>query len=901
MKRFVKKLSLLFLGMLLCTRIASAGEPESFEIFENFDDDSHFTTSNAVPDGWLSIGSAPAARTEAGVYLTGYSSHSGTYVFHSSDIIGVERDEVIFTPMMELAGGKDAVLSFYIYAPGGIPATFYSYVEVKAGTAQTMDSQTISLGATSTPFSSWTELSFLFTPSTDGEYCFSISLLQSTSLFRDHGYVGIDDVTITGFTPAEEEPEDVELTITLADSEIPMIVVGETYTTIVNVKAANLVDYITIQNISTEEIAIEIETIPMADAMSEQGYDLEVNITPAEEGSTGGSFELMTQNLGSPREVFLSWTTTEAIDPIEPNPDNYVTAMKVPYFNTFDNYDNDYDGTSLLPTGWLSVGSTPFLTASISGFDAITGNYYLVTEESMLDNRDDYLFTPFFRLTADTEYIISYYLYMPGNTCEGPLRTTDLVVTVGSEQDINFHPLVKQTIEDQSINEWAYQEFTFTPELSGAYCFAFSLVTEVNFSGLVAIEDFNITSPGLGNYPIADFAVGGNFNVIDSRMVVYKDQYIDVANLSKDGEEYSWTVTSPSGEVQFSNEENPSFLFNESGDFTIELIASNSTGSRANTRTISVEYIDYDSEDYAIMTWNPNQDQLLERGSIPAFSADGVEDYDYDYVTGYNRYYKKYAERFELPEGVELKIYTLDTWLAHYRNRVYTSGPDYNKPFEVVIYGDNEGQLDEEKVFARVTTTLKDVFGTSGIGSGAGEGRTVNFVELLGQAVEVEGTFYVAFEFADDMAISTDDPNVGRSYIALNTIKHATKKATLYVKPTAVPENSLVEADGNWYPVDMLDNTMAGVGAYFIIWISNEYASIAVDNLGEIVFALRVNNNDLIVSGTESNEKVMIYDINGRVVASEIGTQNSTTINISNLNKGVYIVKTNSGTAKFVK
>lgn len=902
MKNFAKTLSIIFLSILFCTRIAVAGEPVEFEIFENFDDDSHFTGDAIVPDGWISIGSAPAARSEAGAYMTGYDSHSGTYVLHSYDLMGVERDEIIFTPMMELAGGKDATLSFYIYAPGGSPSDFYSYVDVKAGTSQSIESHTISLGSTSTVFPSWTQLSFLFIPATDGEYCFSIALKQSTTLSRDHGCIGIDDVTISGFEPAETEPDAVELTVTPSETGIPTITIGETYTTTMNVKATNLVGDIMIQNISTEEITTEVQNIPMAEAMSEAGYDLKVNITPTSENSTGGYFELTTENLEAPLKVFLTWTTVDGMDELIPNPNNYVTAKEVPYSNTFDNYDDDYDGVSYLPNGWMSEGTDPFITANIEGLTAVTGNYYLVAIESMFDNREDRLFTPFFRLSTDFEYVISYYLYMPGNSGGGVLRATDLTVTVGSEQDIDYHPVIKQSIKDQSLSNWTYQEFTFKPLISGAYCFAFSLSTDVNYSGMVAIEDFNITAPGIEVLPTADFAVGGNFNVIDSKMIVYKNQNIDLTNLSKNGEEYSWTLTSPSGATQFSDEENPSFSIDESGDFNIELTTSNSSGSRTNTRTLSVEYIDYNSqEDYTIMTFNPNQDKLLERGAIPAFSANGVEDYDYDYVTGYNRYYKKYAERFEIPNNVKLKLYTINTWLAHYRNRSFTSGSDCDKPFEVVVYGETDGQLDETKVFGRISTTLKDAFGSTGIGSGAGEARTIDIVEFLGEAIEVEGTFYLAFEFADDMTITTDDPNIGRSYFALNTILHATEKATLYVKPTAVPANSTVEADGNWYQVDLLDSRMDGAGAYIILWISNEMTDVAINNFGEIVFALRMENDNVIISGTEVNENVTIYDINGRIVASEKGVENSTSVNISSLNNGIYIVKTNAGTAKFIK
>ena len=456
----MKKLSLLILGVLLCTRIAFAQTYESFEIFENFDDASHFTEGSIVPDGWSSIGTSPAERMEAGVYMTGYAAHSGSYVLHSSDNISVVRDEVIFTPMMELAGGKDAVLSFYIYAPGGSPAAFYSYVEVKAGTAQNMEAQTIALGSTSSAISSWSELAFLFTPATDGEYCFSISLKQSSELVRDHGLIGIDDVTITGYT----------------------------------------------------------------------------NVGSGDEGGD------------------------EEEDELNPNPNNYVSAMPVPYYNTFDNYDGDYNGSTYLPKGWLSVGNMPFFTANINGVDAVTGTYYLVAEQSDMNNRNDILFTPFFRLSAGEEYVISYYLYMPGNSGGGVLRATNLTVTVGTEHDILYHPVIKQNIEDQSISEWQYQEFTFAPQVSGAYCFGFSLSTYVNYSGLVAIEDFNITIPGYVGVPFAEFGIGGNFNVIDSRMVVYKNQYVHLTNLSKNCDEYLWVVTSPTGAVQHSAEENPSFL-----------------------------------------------------------------------------------------------------------------------------------------------------------------------------------------------------------------------------------------------------------------------------------------------------------------------------------------------------
>ena len=694
------------------------------------------------------------------------------------------------------------------------------------------------------------------------------------------------------------------ITLSSVEDNLESAVLGNTYEVSFNVKATNLVGDITVKNLSTDanntDATVSTETVPMAEAMSEAGYDITITVVPSVLGKNDVVLELSTENCKEAIYYALNWTATTGIELLEPNQENYSTAKDAPYFNTFDNYENDYDGTTVVPAGWKTVGSYPFFTANINEVDAVTGNFYLVADESTLDNRDDRLYTPFFRLSSEHEYTISYYLYMPGNSGGGVLRATDMKVTVGTEQDIDFHPVTLHTVQGQSVNEWVKQEFTFKPLVSGAYCFAFTLNTEVNYAGQVAIEDFNITAPGLVNRPTAGFAIGGNFNIIDSKLVLFENQMVTMTNLSKDADEYTWEVTYPDGSVEESTIEEPSFNFNTSGDYTIKLTATNSRASLSTSRKVSVEYVNYETEVLSLMTQNPSQDALIERGSIPTFSADGVEDYDYDFVTGYNRYYKKFAERFELPEGTKLNITTLNTWLANYRNRANTSGYESEKPFEIVVYGETEGKLDENKVFARMSTTLKDIFGNSGV-SGIGEGRDINFIEYNGKAVEVEGTFYVAFEFAEDMCVTTEDPNVGRSYFAVNAVKHATEKATLYVKPTAVPNNSLVAADGNWYPVDQLDNTKKGIGAYFILWVNNTSGDMAINALGETVFAINLQGDNLIVSGTVADEQVLVYDMSGRIVAGQVGNNGSTTIPVGDLNDGVYVVKTNAGTAKFVK
>ena len=680
---------------------------------------------------------------------------------------------------------------------------------------------------------------------------------------------------------------------------------GRKYEVVVNVKGANLVDNIKVTNVTAgdyrNDVVAAVDVITKEDAMSENGYDLVLTLSPSVLGRATAIYEFSTANEVEASYYMLQWSATSGMELLEPNSDNYATAFEAPYFNTFDNYDSDYDGTTVVPKGWATVGSYPFFTASINGLDAITGNYYLVADESTLDKRDDRLYTPFFRLSSDYEYVISYYLYMPGNSGGGVLRATNMQVTVGTEQDFDFHPVTLHTISGESVGSWVKQEVKFIPQVSGAYCFAFTLNTNVNYSGLVAIEDFNITAPGLVNRPTASFAFGGLFEIMESKMLVFENQKASLVNLSKDADSYEWAVEYPSGTTYYSELETPEFEFNESGEYTVTLTATNVRTSRTTSRTVTVEYVDYVSESLSLMTWNPIQDGLLERGSIPSFAANGNEEYDYDFVTGYNRYYRKFAERFELPEGTKLNISSLSTWMAHYKNTPFTSGYDSEFPFEVVFYGETDGKLDENKVFARITSTLKEIFGNSGIGSGAGEGRSINFVDVYGDPIAVEGTFYIAFEFSEDMVITAYDPNIGRSYFATNVVKHATGVSTLYVKPYAVPYNSAVTADGNWYPVDQLDNTKKGLGAYFILWANNKSGEVAINALGETIFAARVDGGNLIVSGTQADEIVRVFDANGKLVASAVGRENSTVISIENLKGGIYIVNTLAGTSKFVK
>jgi PKD repeat protein len=185
--------------------VANAANDESvfFEIYEDFDNDEHFTTSTTMPDGWVSY--APDGQVAFKRRLAsdmGITAPSGDYVVVTPNTTSYGyRHETIFSPMMTLAGGTKCSVSFSYLAPGH--ATYPLPVgglpfKVAAGTAQTLDAQTIEIASMeAAKVGSWTEYYYTFIVPEDGEYCISLGVndeLQNTG----RGLVALDNISIVG-------------------------------------------------------------------------------------------------------------------------------------------------------------------------------------------------------------------------------------------------------------------------------------------------------------------------------------------------------------------------------------------------------------------------------------------------------------------------------------------------------------------------------------------------------------------------------------------------------------------------------------------------------------------------------------------------------------------------------
>ncbi len=764
MKHFTPSLTLAFtLGAL-----ALPAQAKEFSYLETFDDDTHFTQNAALPDGWLANDAAEPIKRYKGTW-TGNGTHSGDYVLGTLQTSSQGRDEWVFSKMLTLKAGVTYTVKFWLVMPGGVAAPFNNNVAVKAGTAQTVEACTTTLGETgNTKISAWTEQTYEFTPEADGDYCFALNL--TTPLYQS-GAISIDDFEVSG-----NEPDDV----------------------------------------------------------------------PA------------------------------------PDPDKVVNAL--PYSQSFDNENNDYDGkTEYVPHGWLSTGSFPFRTANIEGVKAKDGTYYVVAPESNIA-RTDRLYTSFFRLSSDTAYVAEFWLYMPG---DGESKS-NFSFTVGEEQDADFHTALL-TKEEYAAEGWQKFTVSYTPDHTGYYCFSFALGGEAVNAGEVGIDLFTLTAPGLISKPRADFAFNGYFSQMNSHLTVIDGQEIKMVNRTTDGEKYEWLI--PGANPQNTDEENPSFSFPNSGTYTIRLKATNAKGESVTTQTVDVDVVDQDAM-LPLTVYNPSSETLMGRDNIPYFPTAEYA----DYATGVNHYYTHIAEKFDLPEGHTYKITALTTFLCCYSLANRDAATEADKEIRFVLYGMKDGRPDLSHVYSSTKTTFKDCLGTMGLAKA--EVRTLTLPEPL----TANGPFFLAMEFDSTVVLDDPDANLSRTIVGLGGFNHKSGVSSLYVRPTAVPEGCAFVPDGGYCPVDSIDSELAGLGLNVTAWMSVDKSTdaIAYAPNGAVAFSARTEGNDLLVSGTAEGEQLTVCDAAGRMVATAKASAALSRVAISALPAGVYIVNAKSGSAKFI-
>lgn len=921
----------------------SVSAQESTILYEQSFDDLALEDGVTLPEGWVS--NTGNAFNVVNGDEWGFVPYSGANLLVANPSYSTGREDVTFTQMMSLQAGKDYEISFYVNLIGMSRQPSFQFT---VGTGQETSAHTIVLKKyENTSTSGWEKVDVVFTPENAGDYCFAFWACSELSM---DGFMTIDDFKVEG--PAAEPAWEASLpyvetfddaTHYTGDAVLPngWTTLGTSpFSTVLAAdygKVADTGDNVIVSGYPQTSNRQDVAFSPMLDMKAGTEYKIKVKyMMPGLNGRTaemkitvgmGQSYNdhltfmykdrdkaidnwtlaefsyvpdadgqycvglWASSSLSSAGDVFYDSFSIEEVE-TEPQPGWEAT---LPYLETFDE-GSHYDGVAYLPIGWLATGDEPFVTASLKDKPAISGDYYMVAPSAMLTSRRDIAYTPLMEMEAGVEYSVSFYLYLPGGTNPASFK-----FTVGREQAYDMQTELF-AVSDQLMSDWQLIELTYTPETTAEYCFAFWANSEVSNDGYYCIDDFSLRKADEVLPPSGSIYMSNTLNSImsGSPLVFPNTPYKLIANVDN-ADSYSWSV---SGSAKIDNPEakEPSISFTESGSYTIKLVAENKGGSSEFTRKFNCEVVPAEGMGtVAVYTADELLDKIYQQGDLPAYRTDGTvqtaDTYEvlYHYVVGVNRYYRAFAERFEMPSNQEVTISSISFNMMNYGLYINTGqGDDADKNFKVVIYPEKDGKPDLANPFYEEVAKVADKLGDTGIYN------PVRVSWGFASPAKVKGTFYVALEF-DELSLDIDKEWTVGSFFGSDTRQHSNGQTTLYVKPEAAIEGSDFVPNGEYCRADEFSSELKGYGFGVMPWMEIGSFSSVADVESQVRFYVSVDGSSLKVAGLNAGETVNVYSLSGALMASVKADGAEAFIPVADWAKGVYVVSANGKSVKFVK
>lgn len=520
----------------------------------------------------------------------------------------------------------------------------------------------------------------------------------------------------------------------------------------------------------------------------------------------------------------------------------------------------------------------------------------MVASPSVIGERRDIAYTPMMEMEAGVEYVVSFYLYLPGGTNPASFK-----FTVGREQAYDMQDELF-AVSDQIMSDWQLIELNYTPTTTGEYCFAFWANSSLTDDGYYCIDDFSLRKADEVLLPSGSIYMSTTLNsLLDGRPLVFPNTpYKLIANVANT-DTYAWSV---SGTAQISDPEaaEPTVTFSESGNYTIKLVAENKGGSSEFTTSFACQVIPEEGlTSTPVSTFNDATDKIYQQNDLPAYREDGsvqVSDtYEvlYHYVVGFNRYYRSFAERFEMPDDQEAELSAITFNMMSYGLYINSGqGDDQDKNFKVVLYPEKDGKPDLSNPIYEETSKVIDKLGDAGIYA------YVRVSWNFAQKAKVKGTFYVALEF-DEMSMDLGKEWTVGSYFGGDTRQHSNGQTTLYVKPEAAIEGSDFVPDGEYCRADEFSSELKGYGFAVMPWMEIAGFSSVTDVVSPVRFYVSVDGSTLKVYGLSAGEVVNVYSLSGGLMASVKADGTDAFIPVADWAKGVYVVSANGKSVKFVK
>lgn len=156
----------------------------SIPYIESFDDKTHYSGKDFLPIGWFSSGEYPFFTAS----IKGVTAVTGEYYMLTTTSLLTSRQDIAYTPMLEMKAGQEYSVSFYLYMPGdGNPGKF----KFTVGQEQAYDMhENVLLEIKDRKITKWEKQEVTFTPESDGKYCFAFWACSETPF---DGYYAIDD------------------------------------------------------------------------------------------------------------------------------------------------------------------------------------------------------------------------------------------------------------------------------------------------------------------------------------------------------------------------------------------------------------------------------------------------------------------------------------------------------------------------------------------------------------------------------------------------------------------------------------------------------------------------------------------------------------------------------------
>ncbi|MCS2956445.1 T9SS type A sorting domain-containing protein [Bacteroides salyersiae] len=526
--------------------------------------------------------------------------------------------------------------------------------------------------------------------------------------------------------------------------------------------------------------------------------------------------------------------------------------------------------------GYVRGEKNAFAVTTFNGWKEIysepncLGAYSSATE-------DNWAYSIGFQMKAGKVYHASFQLLAPGLS-ESDNKSESVRFTVGKGQSKEAECIILKDLKNIKYKEWKKVEADFTPQTDGVYYFGFGFTaTAANGVGIDDFEVYDNENP----FPVeAKFAAYGGLwsnsanHLKDEMRYVYPNQSITFINQSKYATAYQWDTF---GDPATTNEENPEVTYSESGDYRPLLNATNAKYTDSFSDVVNVTVLG--KEEITDIVCNTSN--KYDIATYPEKDVPGTN----DYVSGINRYYTTFAEKFELPAEAEASISGVYFRLYLYKAASTNKG----KPVKVRLYADKWGAPDPENVFGEYVTTMSNAFGTASIDY-EDVARKIKF----DKPIKVKGSFYLSVELDESIV-----PDATTKLALAYDIFRADKIASAYVR-VHVSGAAELNLNGGWYCVTDLPrpfNELDKTGFSFYLSPEITFHKTTGTSVNEVkdnkvnVYPAVFESGFTITTKDNAAKLVRVFNANGQVVFEKTTHETSIDVTASDWTAGIYLVK----------